>query len=198
MLAVTELLQRHGIKLAGTAPGRHYTTCPRCSRDRKSGHRNAKCLGVTIERDGAHWGCNHCGWTGPEKGAGNNGMAADGWTVYDYVDADGELLFQKVRKPPGSPGDRFFVRRPDGRGGWIKNIKDVPMPRPLYRWPGIVRAMKEDREIAIGEGEKDADNLWRLGIPATCNFDGASDVIKNPKAKRSASYGASAKNLLPP
>ena len=43
--------------------------------------------------------------------------------------------------------------------------------------------MKEDREIAIVEGEKDADNLWRLGIPATCNFDGTTDVIKNPKAK---------------
>jgi hypothetical protein len=183
MIAVGELLQRHGIELESTAPGRHYTTCPRCSKDRKPEHRNAKCLGVTIERDGAHWGCNHCGWRGPEKGAGNNGNAADDLTAYDYADADGKLLFQKVRKPPGSPGDRFFVRRPDGRGGWIGSLKGVPTPRPLYRWPEIVKAMKEDREIAIVEGEKDADNLWRLGIPTTCNFDGASDVIKNPKAK---------------
>jgi Protein of unknown function (DUF3631) len=181
-MTVVELLRKHCIALDNIAPGRHYTTCPQCSKNRrKPGHKDAKCLGVTIERDGAHWGCNHCGWTGPEKGGGNGGGLV---VTYDYVDADGTLLFQKVRKPPGSPGDRFFVHRPDGCGGWIKNLKDVPTPRPLYRWPEIVKAMKEDhREIAIVEGEKDADNLWLLGIPATTNFDGTTDITKNPKAQ---------------
>lgn len=55
--------------------------------------------------------------------------------------------------------------------------------KPLYRWPQIVAAVTEDREIAVVEGEKDADRLWSIGIPATTNFDGATDTIKNPKAK---------------
>jgi putative DNA primase/helicase len=179
-LSPQEILRQYGIAYEDS--GRYYTTCPHCSKDRRKP--TAKCLGVTIDAEGVRFGCNHCGWTGPEKGRGN-GKAADAHdlTTYDYVDADGKLLFQKVRNPPGSK-NRFTVRRPDGRGGWIYDLKGIPNPRPLYRWPEIVKAAAEDREIAICEGEKDADNLWRLGIPATCNFDGTTDVIKNPKAKQ--------------
>ena len=74
-MTVVELLAKHGIKLASTAPGRHYTTCPQCSAGRTSKeHRAAKVLGVTIEADGkVRWGCNHCDWTGPEKGSGKGG-----------------------------------------------------------------------------------------------------------------------------
>jgi hypothetical protein len=148
---------------------------------KKPGHRAAKCLGVNIERDGANWGCNHCGWTGPEKGSGERRNDNNELVLYDYVDADGALLFQKVRNPPGrSPP--FWCRRPNGRG-WINNTKGINN-KPLYRWPQIAAAMAEDREIAIVEGEKDADNLWRIGMPATCNFDGTTDVVKNPKAKQ--------------
>ena len=183
-MTAAELLRQHGITLTDTKPGRHYTTCPRCSKDRtKPGHKAAKCLGVTIERDGgAHWGCNHCGWTGPEKGSGERRGNSE-LVSYDYVDNDGALLFQKVRKPPGSPGRSFLCSSP-GRS-W--RLDHGPQRRadtgPLYRWPQIVAAIAEDREIAIVEGEKDADRLWSIGIPATCNFDGASDVIENPKAK---------------
>ena len=70
-MTVTELLTKHGIALADTKPGRYYTTCPQCSKDRRSRTQSAKCLGVTIEADGGvRWGCNHCPWTGPEKGSG--------------------------------------------------------------------------------------------------------------------------------
>jgi hypothetical protein len=124
------------------------------------------------------WGCNHCAWTGPEKGSGN-GHGASFTATYDYRDADGRLVFQKVRNPPGRE-PRFWCRRPDGNG-WINNTKGIS--KALYRWPEIIEAIKQDREIAIVEGEKDADNLWRIDIPATCNFDGAADVTKNPKAK---------------
>src|SRR5262249_15267787 len=152
------------------------TTCPQCSRRRSQAHQGAKVLGVTIEADGSvHWGCNHCSWTGPEKGSGDKRKPA---ITYDYLNADGELQFQKVRNPPGLKS-RFYCRRPDGNGGWINATKGAS--KPLYRWPEILKAMKEGREIAIVEGEKDVDNLWALNIPATCNFDGAPDVSKNPK-----------------
>jgi hypothetical protein len=175
-MTIAELLAKHGIKLESTAPGRYYTLCPQCSKDRSK--QNAKCLGVTIEPNASvHWGCNHCSWTGPEKGSGGERPKLE--ITYDYHDADGTLLFQKVRNPPSFKA-RFYCRRPDGNGRWINNTKDIS--KPLYRLPEIIKAMKERRAIAVVEGEKDADNLWALDIPATCNFDGAADV--QPQQRR--------------
>jgi hypothetical protein len=183
-MTVAQLLAKYGIKLASTAPGRHYATCPHCSATRSSSeHRSAKVLGVTIGADGRlHFGCNHCGRTGPEKGSGENGNGESGKSqTYDYRDADSVLQFQKVRNPPGSAA-RFYCRRPDGNGRWINSLKGIDY-KPLYRWPEILKAMEQGREIAIVEGEKDADNLWACGVPTTCNFDGAADVLKNPRVK---------------
>jgi hypothetical protein len=45
-----DFLAQFGIKLHSYAPGRRYTTCPECSRDRSTAaHRNAEVLGVAIE-----------------------------------------------------------------------------------------------------------------------------------------------------
>jgi hypothetical protein len=179
-MTVAELLAKHGIKLASTAPGRHYTTCPKCSGDRSNANQKKEVLGVTIEADGSvRWGCNHCDFKG--GGKPREGETGKSQTYYDYRDADGVLQFQKVRNPPGSAA-RFYCRRPDGNGRWINSLKGIDH-KPLYRWPEILKAMKDAREIAIVEGEKDADNLWALDIPATCNFDGAADVLKNQKVK---------------
>jgi len=43
----------------------------------------------------------------------------------------------------------------------------------LYRLPEIFQAIEEGKTIYIVEGEKDADNLWTIGLPATCNPMGA-------------------------
>lgn len=65
-----ELLHANGIKLRSYAPGRYYATCPRCTAGRKKAHQKRKPLGVTIQdADHVIWGCNHCGWTGPELGS---------------------------------------------------------------------------------------------------------------------------------
>jgi D5 N terminal like len=176
---VAEILQKNGLHPASTEPGRYYTTCPKCSASRSRAHQRSQCVGVTIDDKGVRWGCNHCGWSGPEKGSGN-GRGDNIAATYDYPNADGKLLFQKVRNPPGHE-PRFWCRQPDGRGGWINNTKGVS--KPLYRWPEIVEAIALGHEIAIAEGEKDCDNLWRIGIPATTNFDGAADITKNPNVK---------------
>lgn len=86
--------------------------------------------------------------------------------TYDYPDEFGEVLFQVVRYEPKD----FRQRRPDGAGwSWsLKGVRQVP-----YRLPEILEAMGHDRTIFIVEGEKDADALWALGIPATCNAGGA-------------------------
>ena len=87
--------------------------------------------------------------------------------TYDYLDEDGTLLYQVVRKFPKS----FLQRRPDGRDGWIWKLGDVR--RVLYRLPQLFEAIGLDQPIAIVEGEKDANRLADLGVAATTNAAGA-------------------------
>jgi hypothetical protein len=68
---------------------------------------------------------------------------------YDYVDASGNLIFQKLRLEPKD----FSFRTPVGRKGYAYT-SDVPL-RPLYGLPGVITA----NCLLVTEGEKDADNL---------------------------------------
>ncbi len=87
--------------------------------------------------------------------------------TYDYVNADGQLLFQTVRYDPKD----FKQRRPDGKGGWIWNL--VGVNPVLYRLPEIAEA----ENVLIVEGEKDVEAAYSLGLPegwaTTCNPMGA-------------------------
>src|SRR5262249_10258263 len=86
--------------------------------------------------------------------------------TYDYLDEIGELLFQVVRFEPKD----FRQRRPDGRGGYINNLKDTR--RVPYRLPELVKAVAAGETIYIPEGEKDVDNLRAIGLVATTNPGG--------------------------
>ncbi|OQY41779.1 MAG: hypothetical protein B6240_14730 [Desulfobacteraceae bacterium 4572_87] len=83
--------------------------------------------------------------------------------TYDYVNADGALLYQAVRIEPKS----FRQRQPDGKGGWIWDMKNVD--RVLYRFPEVLQA----DQVIVVEGEKDADNVSSMGLVATTNVGGA-------------------------
>jgi hypothetical protein len=87
--------------------------------------------------------------------------------TYDYVDEHGELLFQVCRLEPKS----FRQRRPDGHGGWIWGLGDTR--RVLYKLPELIEALALEHTCFVVEGEKDADMLWALNIPATTNSAGA-------------------------
>lgn len=176
---VADLLAQHGIKLSAYTPGQYAVTCPRCSARRSRAHQNTKCLGVKIDEKGACWRCNHCNWSGPEKGNGGNGKAEAIEATYDYVE-NGEFRFQKVRYPKGRE-PRFLLRTRDANGGWKWGAKEVS--KPLYRIDEIAEAVANGHTILIAEGEKDVDNLWRIGLPATCNFDGAAEPGQKPKWK---------------
>jgi hypothetical protein len=103
--------------------------------------------------------------------------------AYDYKDASGKLLFQVCR----TADKRFFQRRPDGRGGWVNGLGDV---KPvLYRLPEVLKAVQRGETVFIPEGEKDVDNLARLGLAATTAPMGAgkwrdyySEHLKGAKA----------------
>jgi putative DNA primase/helicase len=94
--------------------------------------------------------------------------------LYDYVDARGQLLYQVLRFEPGFDGrpKDFRQRRPNGRGGWLKNLKGVS--RVLYHLPEVLAAVAAGQTIYVPEGEKDADQLRALGLIATTNAGGAA------------------------
>jgi hypothetical protein len=85
--------------------------------------------------------------------------------TYSYRDERGELLLQVVRFDPKD----FRQRRPKPGGGWdwtIQGVRLVP-----YRLPELLA--EPTRPVVVVEGEKDADNLARIGVLATCNAGGA-------------------------
>lgn len=98
------------------------------------------------------------------NGRGHLGEIA---ATYDYVDENGELLFQVVRFEPKT----FRQRRPDGAGGWEWSTRGVR--RELYRLPEVLEALENGRVVWIVEGEKDADRLVREGLVATTPPGGA-------------------------
>jgi Protein of unknown function (DUF3631) len=89
------------------------------------------------------------------------------------------IRFGKVRNPPGAEIKCWFCH-PNGRGGWAKKLGGADASI-LYRIDEVAAAIEAGQMICIVEGEKDADNLWRLGIAATCNAHGASELGKKPK-----------------
>ena len=88
--------------------------------------------------------------------------------VYDYVDERGTLLYQVVRYFPKD----FKQRRPDGRGGWIWNLKGT-RPSVLSRFPAVIDAVAAGRRVWFAEGEKDVHSLEALSEVATTNPGGA-------------------------
>lgn len=78
------------------------------------------------------------------------------FATYDYPGG-----VQKIRYSDKS----FSWRQPDGKGGWIWNRNGIS--------PSLYIAGELSDGIAVVEGEKDADNLHRLGWDAVSGADGA-------------------------
>jgi 5S rRNA maturation endonuclease (ribonuclease M5) len=174
-----DYLTNRGFSLYPAGPNFVTNACP--VEEHRKFHR---C--VTIDTAQGLWHCNdHCkggtiiDWEALEKkiepaeamrqlSGGSNGAnppAARPPIVetYDYTDEEDKLLFQCVRFEPKD----FKQRRPDDNGGWIWNMQGVR--RVLYRLPDVLKA----ETICVAEGEKDCDNLAKLGFTATTNPLGA-------------------------
>ena len=94
---------------------------------------------------------------------------------YDYRDETGALRHQTVRTRTARGMKGFYQRRPDGRGGWVNDLRDVETI--IYRLDKLRDELAAlpagERFVAICEGEKDTGTLAALGIPATTNPMGA-------------------------
>ncbi len=90
--------------------------------------------------------------------------------TYPYVDKDGALLFEVVRKERGEGENRkktFLQRKPDGMGGWKYNLNDVV--RVPYRLPQVLNA----ETVYLPEGERDVHTLEAWSLVASCNSGGS-------------------------
>lgn len=127
--------------------------------------------------------------------------------IYKYRDENGETLFEKVRfdKPKKHFTQRRYVNGStvwgldggtyyetyNGSNNWSKKKRDKVKTKEfegcepvVYNLPDVLEAVKKGIEICVVEGEKDADNLKKLGFVATCNFDGASASTQKPKWRK--------------
>jgi len=86
---------------------------------------------------------------------------------YDYLSADGEVLFRVARLEPKD----FRQQTPDGRGGWKWGAKGAK--RVLYRLPRVLQAVEAGETVWIVEGEKSVHALEAIGLTATCSPGGA-------------------------
>jgi len=86
--------------------------------------------------------------------------------AFDYTDEKGNLLFQVVRLP----GKKFRQRQMvNGEVKWnVKGVRKVP-----YRLRELTESENDNSTVFICEGEKDVDNVRKLGLIATCNPGGA-------------------------
>ena len=91
--------------------------------------------------------------------------------TYDYHDADGTLLFQKLRYIDEDGKKTFRQRKPDGHGGWEYSLGKTP--KVLYNLPALLAAKSRGSRIFVVEGEKDADALIERGAVATTMPGGA-------------------------
>jgi KaiC/GvpD/RAD55 family RecA-like ATPase len=82
--------------------------------------------------------------------------------VYRYLDEKGAHLYDVLRIAPKT----FRPRRPDGK----RTLDGVR--RVLYRLPELLAA-DPGETVFVVEGEKDVDNMRRLGLVATTNAGGA-------------------------
>lgn len=86
--------------------------------------------------------------------------------IYDYVDADGQLIYQAVRYDPKD----FRLRRPDGKGGWIGSLDGID--RIVYKLPQCLATIKARKPTYIVGGEKDCETLGLWELTATTNAGG--------------------------
>ena len=117
-MTVAELLQKHGIKLGEHPAGPPLHDVPAMLGEAQKAHQAEKCLGVTIEAGGGvRWGCNHCNWTGPEKGSGERRRTL---TSLHLSRRRRRVAFPQGAQPAGPRAALLARTAANGRGGWNK------------------------------------------------------------------------------
>lgn len=93
--------------------------------------------------------------------------------AYPYADENGNVLFEACRYELPDGKKTFSLRQPapDQPGGYKYTKEGARLV--LYRLPEVLEAIKAGKPIFVVEGEKDCDNMAKLGYAATTNPMGA-------------------------
>lgn len=106
----------------------------------------------------------------PDKKPMNNSTSWEFVTAWIYPGPDAHTEVRHARyQTPG--GKAYTWERKNGTNKWEKGLPQNYKP-PLYRWSDVVSANPK-LPIVIAEGEKACDAIWKMGLPATTNPDGA-------------------------
>jgi 5S rRNA maturation endonuclease (ribonuclease M5) len=174
---LVDAMKADGVKLSGTGP----------ERDARCPFHDDKTASLRVNVVKQLWFCNACGVGGSivDYLARKSGQSAEAVlrelrekmasstpktapvAAYVYQDRFGNPVFRVLRFFPKT----FRQQRWDG-STWNNGMESVT--RILYRLPEILAAKAE---VWTVEGEKDADNLVKLGFTATCNCGGAGKWI---------------------
>lgn len=93
---------------------------------------------------------------------------------YEYKDEKGNVSYRVLR----TANKDFVQQRLTDAGEWEWK---GPEKKLLYRLPDLL-ADDSEAPVFVVEGEKDADNLWRIGCLATCNSGGAGKFTQSNEA----------------
>ena len=88
---------------------------------------------------------------------------------YIYTDKDGNPIHKTIRY--GKQYIPSFGQKAYKDGKWVNGLEGIKSM--LYNLPAVVKAVEQGTPILIVEGEKDADNLNKLGFTATTSPMGA-------------------------
>ena len=156
-----ERKQKIDIETIGQSGENYSAHCPR-EENHKNGDRKPSLSVHPVNG----YNCHACGFKGaiykPDKFRRSTNKVIVAY--YDYRNADGKLIFQKIRFQPKD----FRLRRPNidnadnlNPAHWTYNISSVE--NILYKLPDVLKT----ETVYLVEGEKDADKLISYGLTAT-------------------------------
>jgi 5S rRNA maturation endonuclease (ribonuclease M5) len=96
---------------------------------------------------------------------------------YKYTDEAGNHLYSKFRFPEKKWSIGYWKDGELKHGG----LTEAGIRRVLYNLQGIEQAKQTGKSVWLVEGEKDANNLIRLGFPATTTDAGAGHGKARPE-----------------
>lgn len=93
--------------------------------------------------------------------------------AYRYTDENGKLLFEACRYVRENGKKTFLLRQPDPSQPYGYRWSKEGVRLVLYHLPDVLQAIREGKPVFVCEGEKDCDNMAKLGYVATTNPMGA-------------------------
>lgn len=93
--------------------------------------------------------------------------------IYDYLDEEGNTIFQELRYRCPNGKKRIYFKRPDGNAGWKWTLEGIE--RVVYDLPHLIEASERDCYVFLVEGPPKVEVLKEWGYIATCNPGGAGN-----------------------